>query len=469
MSKLELIDLSNNHLQEFPEAVLLSTIQLIKLTRNTGRNQPIETFRLFQNKFTQNNSITELHLSKNRISKIEENTFTGLTKLKFLNLRNCSISSIHQNGLHDFISLNTLILYGNELTHITFGQFDNLGELRLLSLEHNKLMLRTCEFQSLINLEKLNLAHNVIDTIPSNCFSDLKNLKYLDVSHNKIQTLKNSILPESGPLEFMGLNNNSLKMIHGNIVNDIKNVRNLDLTGNQFSCVCDLSTFVSFHVEKYNLSQMNSTRKAALTCSNPKNLETKLLHDYHHEMLADCKLDLVLLGCLVGASILLLVIFCVLIRFYIWHIRYLWFRIRIKFHRCYSTAKSEKEKNYIYDAFVSYNHCDSDIAMTIAKTLETSEHQLKPGLKFCLYERDFMAGKVLTEAITDSIASSDKFILILTEKFLESHWCLWELQLIHHIVFHEDRLNSLILIKFGDLPQNKITPTCFLINRALSM
>lgn len=53
-------------------------------------------------------------------------------------------------------------------------------------------------------------------------------------------------------------------------------------------------------------------------------------------------------------------------------------------------------------------------------------------IKLCVYERDFIAGKQISDCITESIRSSRKVILVISKNFAQSAWCRYETDLAHH-------------------------------------
>ena len=89
--------------------------------------------------------------------------------------------------------------------------------------------------------------------------------------------------------------------------------------------------------------------------------------------------------------------------------------------------QQEAQRNYEYDAFVSYNSRD-DLWIT---------EELKPkledefGLRLCLHQRDFVLGGNIMEQIVSSMDNSCKILLILSPNFLASDWCHWEMNIAH--------------------------------------
>ena len=70
-------------------------------------------------------------------------------------------------------------------------------------------------------------------------------------------------------------------------------------------------------------------------------------------------------------------------------------------------------------------------------------------IKLCVYERDFIAGKQISECITESIRNSRKVILVISKHFAQSPWCRFETDLAHHTLVDQNR-DGLILIKLEE-------------------
>ncbi|KAM9066395.1 uncharacterized protein LOC111719385 [Sarcophilus harrisii] len=104
-----------------------------------------------------------------------------------------------------------------------------------------------------------------------------------------------------------------------------------------------------------------------------------------------------------------------------------------------SIEKSDKEKlqenasptipplrgNETFHFFVSYSSLDSSWAHKFIRELETCYS----GLKICYHERDFLPGKNIIENMVDCIQQSQKMLLILSQDFVQSRWCLLEANL----------------------------------------
>ncbi|XP_068927386.1 uncharacterized protein [Petaurus breviceps papuanus] len=81
--------------------------------------------------------------------------------------------------------------------------------------------------------------------------------------------------------------------------------------------------------------------------------------------------------------------------------------------------------NEAFHFFVSYSSLDSSWAHKFIRKLETDFSDLK----ICYHERDFLPGKNIIENMVDCIQQSQKMLLILSQDFVQSRWCLLEANL----------------------------------------
>ncbi|KAG1665307.1 Histone H2B 3 [Nymphon striatum] len=98
---------------------------------------------------------------------------------------------------------------------------------------------------------------------------------------------------------------------------------------------------------------------------------------------------------------------------------------------------------YKYDAFVSYSHSDVDwVVNNLISNIETEESRMK----LCIHQRDFEIGNPVSENIFKSIENSRKTIIVLSNCYLTSKWCTFELHMAQHKLFDDSR-DSLIVVE----------------------
>jgi insulin-like growth factor-binding protein complex acid labile subunit len=232
--------LSENKLTKILERTFMGLLRLKILHLDKNQIEEID-----ENSFENLNQLKELKIESNKIKIIKNEMFFGETELLILCLYQNSIENIESIPFNTLNSLRTLHLFSNKIRNIKFGQFihlQNLVELRLdkneigsfeantfigldslinLDLSANKIkILKKGDFHSLKKVMLLDFHLNDIYQIESNAFIDLKSLKYLNLDSNQISTLKN--VQFSSNLEKFSLNFNFLNNLNEFISNSLK-------------------------------------------------------------------------------------------------------------------------------------------------------------------------------------------------------------------------------------------------------
>ena len=100
------------------------------------------------------------------------------------------------------------------------------------------------------------------------------------------------------------------------------------------------------------------------------------------------------------------------------------------------------ETSYYFDAFVSYADEDKRFVIELVKFLE-KEHNLK----LCIHHRDFIPGTRIADNITNAIHYSRRTVCIMTSTFLESYWCMFELNMARmEAIYSREGENVLFLV-----------------------
>lgn len=179
--------------------------------------------------FAKLKSLKKLHLNYNNLTEVVGPLPNSLDDLQVTNNK---ITKINPNTLEGLVNLTVIHLQHNQLSEDTLsGVFKGLNSLLYLDLSFNKISKLPRGLPA--NLLMLYLDHNDITSIPNDYFQDFKALQYLRISHNK--------LTDSG--------------IPSNVFN-ISTLVELDLSYNQLKTI----PTVNEHLENYYLqvNQINS-------------------------------------------------------------------------------------------------------------------------------------------------------------------------------------------------------------------
>lgn len=250
-TKMNYLDLSNNLLNDLPEELYENSgaLEDLRLNYNQLTNIPKFIFRNLQN-------LKALYLSNNQITKLEAGAFANLVALQYLGLQN------------NFLSFTEQIEINGTILPIRQGS----------------------RFQTLANLEYLNLANNSITSM----FDDftLTKLKTLNMSHNKIDIFEMTDLQSFSSDLTVDLRNNEItKFDFKALIDENGSKLNVLFDNNPINCDCKIFDFVKFLRDSKKLQ--NSRVKMNLdnlVCASPERMENKpVLELEAHEL--KCFLD----------------------------------------------------------------------------------------------------------------------------------------------------------------------------------
>ncbi|XP_014275974.1 leucine-rich repeat-containing protein 4C [Halyomorpha halys] len=132
--------------------------------------------------------IIELNLDKNAIQSVGLNTFSGLKKLKAVDLSDNRLHSIPSGVFQKIPSLIIVFLQGNPLNHLKSTEpFLISSSIQILNISYCRIRhIPELALSSLPSLVKLNISSNHIENIDYFSYRDLMYLEEIDLSNNKI-------------------------------------------------------------------------------------------------------------------------------------------------------------------------------------------------------------------------------------------------------------------------------------------
>ena len=345
---------------------------------------------------------------------------TGLTRLKYLNVQGCQLSLVH---IHipspDMQSLRELHIGGNILTT------DGILPVEML--------------QKQSQLSVLNLSHANLQGIEANAFENHHHLSVLDLSHNQltISSLVNLDLSKT-MIKSLNLSHNGLTTMPRSFRDQLDNMGALELyvSGNTFLCNCDNLEFLHWVQRK---TQITFHYGGDHVCTEaPGNT----IHNIDVDSL-NCDWYWRQPVIIVCSSLALLLVVLAIVSLY----RKRFFILNVIFHlreRCCVPSDEDSNVSYKYDAFVVYSSVDDDRLWVHYKLVSELENVY--GFRLCIHHRDFLAGCDVSANIDQAIACSRKVIVIISENFLRSDWCIEEV----HRVRSVDH-NKFVVVMYKDV------------------
>ncbi|GAB0188760.1 toll-like receptor 2 [Grus japonensis] len=362
-------------------------------------------------------------------------------------------------------SLRTLNLSQNSLSDLemTGKSLSHLRKLNLLDISQNNFgeIPDVCEWPK--NLKYLNLSSTQIPKLTT-CIPPT--LEILDVSANNLREFglqlpflkelyltKNQLktLPGAAPvpnLVAMSVRRNKLNSFSKEEFESFKKMELLDASDNNFICSCE---FLSFIHHQAGIAQVLVGWPDKYICDSPLAVRGAQVGAVHLSLM-ECHRSLVVSLICVLVFLVILTLVVVSYKYHaVWYLRMTWAWLQAK-----RKPKRAPAKDICYDAFVSYSENDSDwVENIMVRELE----QACPPFRLCLHKRDFVPGKWIVDNIIDSIEKSHKTLFVLSEHFVQSEWCKYELDFSHFRLFDEND-DAAILVLLEPI-QSKTIPKRF--------
>lgn len=166
-----------------------------------------------------------------KIDTLDANDFVNASHLQHLLLNN-QLSVVTTRIFSLARNLTSIELSKNRITRIEDYAFDGLTQLQQLYLNKNQLRsLSRLAFAGLPNLNFLNLRDNDIETIEDGTLA-LPNLGEITLAKNRLKTLSDHIFDGASLLRIITIDNNDLEQI-GQSLNNLPNATRIVLFSNK--------------------------------------------------------------------------------------------------------------------------------------------------------------------------------------------------------------------------------------------
>lgn len=255
LTRLQRLDLSDNHIEELSSRAFPTLIQLHSLSMAGNK------VRLIQPEaFVKLPQLRTLNLARNQLdaSQISERTLWGLHVLRELILqRNLLKGSITSDFISGAPTLTYLDLSYNALTSIAMGALKSYQNLKVLDLSHNVIdVIEDHSLRHLPNLEELILSHNHVVAISGWSFAHVPKLTTLRLADNSILAVTADLLHLLPALTTLDLTANDISLIQPQVFNSTPNLQHLDLAGENIHILCGSPRHIGF---LFSVSYLSST------------------------------------------------------------------------------------------------------------------------------------------------------------------------------------------------------------------
>ncbi|XP_010996627.2 toll-like receptor 4 isoform X2 [Camelus dromedarius] len=368
-----------------------------------------------------------LDLSFNGIITMNSN-FMGLEQLEHLDLQHSALKQA--NDFSIFLSLRNLhyldISYTQ--TRIVFhGIFHGLVSLQTLKMAGNSFQnnLLPDIFTEVTNLTVLDLSKCQLERLSQRAFDPLTKLQVLNMSHNKLLSL--DVLPYE-PLRSLQILDCSFNRIVASKEQELQHLPRslafLNLTQNDFACVCEHQHFLQWLKDQRQLL----VEAEQMVCTQPLDMQDMPVLSFRN---ATCQISKMTISVSVLTVLLVSVAGVLVYKFY-FHLMLL--------AGCKKYGKGENT----YDAFVIYSSQDEDwVRNELVKNLEEGV----PPFQLCLHYRDFIPGvAIAANIIQEGFHKSRKVIVVVSQHFIQSRWCIFEYEIAQTWQFLSSRAGIIFIV-----------------------
>ncbi|NXY75896.1 TLR21 protein, partial [Glareola pratincola] len=372
-----------------------------------------------------------------------------INKLKALTIASSRVFMVPCKLAKHFSSLLYLDFHDNLLVNNRLDETickDAWPSLQTLNLSQNSLKSLKQTASSVTRLPELinlDISQNNFGEIPDVCEWP-ETLKYLNLSSTQIPKLTACIPPT---LEVLDVSANNLREFGL----QLPFLKELYLTKNQLRTLpgaAPIPNLVAMSIRRNNL---NGFSREEYVCDSPLAVRGEQVGAVHLSLM-ECHRNLIVSLICVLVFLVILVLVALGYKYHaVWYLRMTWAWLQAK-----RKPKRAPPKDICYDAFVSYSENDSEwVENIMVRELE----QACPPFRLCLHKRDFVPGKWIVDNIIDSIEKSHKTLFVLSEHFVQSEWCKYELDFSHFRLFDENN-DAAILVLLEPI-QSKAIPKRF--------
>ncbi|XP_046355806.2 toll-like receptor 4 [Haliotis rufescens] len=407
--------------------------------------------------------LEHISFTDNFLWRMRSDTFSSLSNLKYISFNNAFRTYSTDEVLEEYAFNNSavkkLILAG-----ITkFGYLDyivNPKALRgctgvtWLDLSYNPMIyLNNSYLKALLSgldkIEVLRMPRCQLSFFPS-VISNFRELKEIDLHGNRIMSLDPGVFTNLTKLKTLNLSQNAIQVVSEALfsIPIREQLSKVNLAFNNFVCTCANLWFVTW-VKADKSKFLNFPE--SYRCGYPLNLKSTLLIDANVSE-ETCRISPYVFPIVYGfslVSIVLIVVISIAYRLR-WRIRYYIHMFR------YKRRKQVDEERYIYDAFVVY--CEADSRWVRNNIIPRIEEEAN--FKLCIHERDFIPGEYIVDNIVTNLDNSRNVIMVLSNSFILSSWCQFELALIQKRALEKD-VGYLLLVLLENILDRNMTSSLY--------
>lgn len=211
-----------------------------------------------------------IDLSSNRIITLD---YFGWENVRRLYVGDNLIVKVTRSALSRTTLLQELQLQSNSLTQLPIKAFSGLMRLKMLDLSANPIGEFLERDEDVLDLsqrlEVLRLRRTGLRSVPSALLQNLTSLRLLDLEQNRLERIDENSFSHLTRLRDLNLARNSLRDLAPNLLAQTSSLKSIDLSDNVLDCSCRLVAV---------LAQLLSPRGSAVRVANLHNSSSYKCH-----------------------------------------------------------------------------------------------------------------------------------------------------------------------------------------------
>ncbi|XP_030609579.1 toll-like receptor 2 [Archocentrus centrarchus] len=382
---------------------------------------------------------------------LSDNLLTDLTLVETLcgtieTLKDIRVLNFSGNALKSLSTVSRLVTKFSKLTHLDISRTGYSfmpsscpwpSTLRFLNISGAKLTTITPCLPK--TLEVLDLSNNNLNDF----ILLLPVLRELHLSGNKFLRVPSGL---SFPnLQTLTIKSNTLNMFGKSDLQSYQRLENIQAGQNKFVCSCDFVSFLQMELKGGGGMKLTDGVDSYI-CDSPLYLQGQLVDEVRLSVVMCHQVLFVSVSC--GLALFVAVLLSVALwRIHaFWYLKMIWAWVKAKRNSRRQQQRrdaADSEALISFDAFVSYSERDASwvenfLVPELEEPSETNSgaNSTSPQpLTLCLHKRDFLPGQWIVDNIMSAIEHSRRTVFILSENFVHSDWCRYELDFSHFWLF----------------------------------
>jgi Leucine-rich repeat (LRR) protein len=270
LANLNWLTLNNNRIKSIANGTFDSLVNLSELW--LFLNEFVEIDSLLLKKLS---NLKELYFNMNQIKRIDKGSLEYLAGLTLLSVSRNEIFVIEVDAFSHSPLANTLIdlvMYRNKIEQIQNETFSNLVNLKRLRLDQNKInSIDDHSFASLNKLLSLNLSFNSIETISNATFLGLYSLTDLYLNENGLISIGQNSFVDLVKLQSLNMATNQLKYIQNGLFRGLNELKYLNINDNEL-----------VSIEVYSFSPMVNLIELKLNINKLEEISVKMFENLNN-------------------------------------------------------------------------------------------------------------------------------------------------------------------------------------------